>query len=91
MLADLEQGQRTAYVDAYHVALLLDALGRREEAFQELERAFEEDAFCLLFMDADAKAEAIRTDPRFAGFRRTTLRGRQIPPAHRAFAPARRN
>jgi DNA-binding winged helix-turn-helix (wHTH) protein/Flp pilus assembly protein TadD len=68
ILEDLRRIRRTAYVDAYHVALLLDALGRRNEAFQELERAHEERAYSLLYIGVDAKADAIRSDPRFARF-----------------------
>ncbi len=36
------QIRKTQYVDAYFMAVLLDALGDRDQAFQELERAFHE-------------------------------------------------
>ena len=75
ILEDICRLRQTAYIDAYHVALLLDALGRRDEAFGELERAYEEKAYSLLFMCVDAKADAIRTDSRFAGFRQKVFRG----------------
>jgi len=48
----------------------VDALGRRDEAFQELERAHDERAYSLLYIGVDAKADAIRADPRFARFGR---------------------
>jgi len=66
MLADLEQVRESQYVDAYHIALLLDALGKRDEAFRELERAYEENSYALLFAGLDAKADGLRSDPRFA-------------------------
>ena len=66
--------RRAAYVDAYHVALLLDALGRRDEAFQELERARKEKAYSLLYIGVDAKADRLRADPRFARFGRKAFR-----------------
>jgi hypothetical protein len=50
------------------VALLLEALGRRDEAFEELERAQEEKAYSLLYIGVDAKADPLRADPRFARF-----------------------
>lgn len=76
ILEELRRKRHTAYVDAYHVALLLDALGRRDEAFLELERACEERAYSLLYIGVDAKADAIRADPRFVRFSRKALRSR---------------
>jgi DNA-binding winged helix-turn-helix (wHTH) protein len=63
--AKLQRIREKEYLDAYHVALLLDALGRREEAFRELERALEEKSYTLLFSRVDPKADAFRSDPRF--------------------------
>ena len=65
ILEKLQRIRKTDYLDAYHMALLLDALGRREEAFQELERAFDEKSYTLLFLKVDPKADALRADPRF--------------------------
>ena len=36
------------------------------EAFQELERAYEEKSYTLLFSKVDPKADGLRSDPRFA-------------------------
>jgi tetratricopeptide (TPR) repeat protein len=65
MLQDLQRFRATEYVDAYHLALVLDALGRRDDAFEELERAYEEKSYTLLFMRVDPKADALRSDARF--------------------------
>jgi DNA-binding winged helix-turn-helix (wHTH) protein len=73
ILAELRQIRTSDYVDAYEVALLLDALGNREEAFQELERAISENSYTLLFLNVDPKAEALRSDPRFADIARRVL------------------
>jgi DNA-binding winged helix-turn-helix (wHTH) protein/tetratricopeptide (TPR) repeat protein len=62
----LQRLRESEYVDAYQMALLYDALGRREEAFLELERALEENSYTLLFLKVDAKADGLRSDPRFA-------------------------
>jgi DNA-binding winged helix-turn-helix (wHTH) protein/Flp pilus assembly protein TadD len=67
ILNELQRLRKSQYVDAYQMALLLDALGRRGEAFQELERAWDENSYTLLFSRVDAKADGLRSDPRFAG------------------------
>jgi DNA-binding winged helix-turn-helix (wHTH) protein len=79
LLEDLQRTRETEYVDSYQVALLLEALGRRDEAFQELERAYQENAYGLLFLDVDAKADSLRDDPRF-----TDLRNRVFGQPHAA-------
>jgi DNA-binding winged helix-turn-helix (wHTH) protein len=68
-LAELNRVRQTEYIDAYQIALLLDALGERDEAFRELDRAFEERSWLLLLIDGDPKADALRKDPRFEWLR----------------------
>jgi DNA-binding winged helix-turn-helix (wHTH) protein/Flp pilus assembly protein TadD len=68
LLEAVESNRREQYVDAYHVALLLDALGRKEEAFAELERAYREKSYTMLFIKVDPKADPMRADPRFTEF-----------------------
>ena len=65
MLGELQRIRKNQYVDAYHVALVLDALGRGDEAFVELERAYQERSYAMLFLKVDAKADALRSDARF--------------------------
>lgn len=62
---ELQRARENDYLDAFQMGLLLDALGRREAAFQELERAFSEKSYTLLFLNVDPKADPLRTDPRF--------------------------
>jgi DNA-binding winged helix-turn-helix (wHTH) protein/Flp pilus assembly protein TadD len=57
------------YVEAYYMAVLLDALGERDQAFQELERAYHEKSPVLFMLDVDPKLDALRTDGRFAVLR----------------------
>jgi DNA-binding winged helix-turn-helix (wHTH) protein/tetratricopeptide (TPR) repeat protein len=73
MRADLQHIRESQYVDAYHIALLLDALGQRDDAFLELERAYEEGSYALLFAGLDAKADGLRSDPRFLLLQRKAL------------------
>jgi tetratricopeptide (TPR) repeat protein len=66
ILAQLQQNRNTDYVDAYHMAFLLEALGKRDEAFQELERAYAERSPALVWLNLDTKSDALRNDARFA-------------------------
>lgn len=51
------------YVDAYYMVPLLEALGRRDDAFRELERALEENSSALYMIDVDPKMDSLRSDP----------------------------
>jgi tetratricopeptide (TPR) repeat protein len=69
ILGELEQLRRTEYVDAYHMAILRDALGERAKAFEELARAREENSAFLFALDVDPKVHSLRGDARFARLR----------------------
>jgi tetratricopeptide (TPR) repeat protein len=69
ILAEIDETRRTGYVDAYYFALLYDALGMRDKAFQEMQRAYEENSITLCLLDVDPKMDRMRQDPRFAGLR----------------------
>lgn len=65
ILAELLQVRKTQYVDAYFMAVLHDALGDRDQAFQELERAFHEKSAVLFAMRVDPRLDNLREDARF--------------------------
>ena len=65
ILAELLQVRKTQYVDAYFMAVLHDALGDRDQAFQELERAFHEKSPALFAMRVDPRLDNLREDTRF--------------------------
>ncbi len=67
ILADLIQSRKQQYVDAYFMAVLLGALGDRDQAFQELERAYHEKSPALFALRVDPRLDPLREDPRFAG------------------------
>ena len=69
-LDELQRLREHEYVDAYFVALLLDALGKRDEAFAELERAWRENSATLLLLDVDVRGQELRKDLRFKHLRR---------------------
>jgi tetratricopeptide (TPR) repeat protein len=66
ILANLAQVRKTQYVDAYFMAVLMDALGDSELAFQELERAYHEKSAGLFAIGVDPRMDNFRRDPRFA-------------------------
>ena len=70
ILKELESLRATQYVDSYSMALLLDAIGERDQAFQELDRAYEENSFALTIVNVDPKSDPLRSDPRFARLRK---------------------
>ncbi len=70
ILEEIEQLRKTEYIDAYYFALLIHALGLRDRAFEELERAVQENSVTLCLLDVDPKMDPLRQDPRFAGIRR---------------------
>jgi tetratricopeptide (TPR) repeat protein len=69
ILEELQHLRESEYVDAYSMAVLRDALGAKEEAFQELERAVQENSAILFFQDVDRNIDPFREDPRFASLR----------------------
>jgi DNA-binding winged helix-turn-helix (wHTH) protein/Flp pilus assembly protein TadD len=66
ILANLVQVRKTQYIDAYFMAVLMDALGDRDLAFQELERAYHEKSAALFAVGVDPRLDNLRDDPRFA-------------------------
>ena len=65
ILQQLEELRKTEYVDAYFQAILQHALGRKDEAFLELERAVDENSAALFVLDVDPRVDPLRADPRF--------------------------
>jgi tetratricopeptide (TPR) repeat protein len=74
ILGELEELRRTEYVDGYYMAILFDALGRREAAFAELERAGAENSPHLFMMDVDRRIDGLRSHRRFARLRNRLYR-----------------
>jgi DNA-binding winged helix-turn-helix (wHTH) protein len=66
ILEGLEQLRKTEYVDAYYMAVFRSALGQRDKAFAELERACAENAAPLFAMKVDPKLDVLRADRRAA-------------------------
>ncbi len=76
ILEELAFTRTTEYVDPYYFVPLLYALGRRKEAFEELERAYRENSTALYILDVDPKMGALRSDRRFKRICYVSSRGR---------------
>jgi tetratricopeptide (TPR) repeat protein len=64
------QADRDTYVSPGELPVLLSALGRTEEAFASLERAFAVRDVQLSFLGVDPALDGLRGDPRFAALMR---------------------
>ena len=53
-------------MSAYHVAAIYGALGEADEAFEWLDRAYEERSPWIGYMKVDPRLDPLRQDPRFA-------------------------
>ena len=52
--------------DSYYVAIVLAALGDKDDAFKALARAGSERSPFLIWLGVDYRWDALRADPRFA-------------------------
>lgn len=81
ILTTLAQVRKTQYVDAYFMAILMDALGDRDLAFQELERAYHERSGSLFALGADPRLDNLRGDPRFSALLGRLMASKDEPEA----------
>jgi DNA-binding winged helix-turn-helix (wHTH) protein/Tfp pilus assembly protein PilF len=65
MLREMHQLSSRRFVTAYGFALVHAGLGEKDEAFQWLEKAFEERSHWLVWLRLDPRWKALRADPRF--------------------------
>ena len=74
VLAELEQIAGQRYVSSYCIGLVHIGLGDPDRAFASLERACDERAGYLVYLNVDPAVDPIRNDPRFADLLRKTKR-----------------
>jgi len=61
---------QTTYVPSYGVAAIYAALGRKDEAFVQLEKAYDERDSWMDYLGLDPRLDALRSDPRFVDLMR---------------------
>ena len=76
ILADLNERRKTAYVSPYDIAVIHVALGEKDQAFEWLEKAYQERAAPIVVLKVDPRLDPLRSDPRFQGL----LRRMNFPP-----------
>lgn len=66
IVAELLQISSERYFSPYHIALIYAGLGRTDDAFAWLEKAFEARADYLVFLKVDPRFEKLQSDSRFS-------------------------
>lgn len=70
VLGELNERATRHYVSPYHRSLLLLSLGHIDQAFEWLERAYDERAEWMIYLSVDPRFDTVRADPRFANLLR---------------------
>ncbi|HMC21474.1 MAG TPA: CDC27 family protein, partial [Thermoanaerobaculia bacterium] len=65
ILGELQDAAKTAFVTAYAFALVCVALGKTDEAFEWLNKAYDERSSALPFIKINPRFASLRNDPRF--------------------------
>lgn len=65
VISALQQESTRRYVSAFEIALIYVGLGRTDQAFEWLERAYRERSDWLVYLRIDPRLDPIRSDPRF--------------------------
>jgi hypothetical protein len=65
LIDELKELSKQRYVSSIFVAEIYAALGEREEAFEWLEKGYEERSIGILFLRNDPLWDNLRSDPRF--------------------------
>jgi serine/threonine protein kinase/tetratricopeptide (TPR) repeat protein len=73
ILLQLTEQSRHRYVAPYDIAVVHLGLGNQRQAFDYLERAFDDHSHWLIFMRADPRFDSVRGDPRYQDLLRRML------------------
>ena len=66
ILAELNEMSKQAYVSSYDLAILYVGLGDKERALEQLNKAYEDRAGFILYLNVEPLFDPLRADPRFA-------------------------
>lgn len=66
ILAELNEMSKHAYVSPYDLAILYVGLGDKNRAIEELNRAYDDRAGWLIYLNVEPMFDPLRSDPRFA-------------------------
>jgi TolB-like protein/cytochrome c-type biogenesis protein CcmH/NrfG len=65
VLSDLKNLSKEKYVPPYSIAIIYAGLGERDQAFQWLEKSYEERSGRMVELGVDPMLDSLRSDPRF--------------------------
>jgi hypothetical protein len=65
MLRELEERATQEYIDPCFIAFIYIALGEKDQAFQWLERAYEERSTQMVWLNLEPKFDPLRAEARF--------------------------
>lgn len=65
MLKELQNRATLEFIDPYYIALVYLGLGKQEQTFTWLNKAYEERSFWLLWLNVDPKFDRLRSDMQF--------------------------
>lgn len=68
ILSELKSQSSQSYIPPHNIAILHFALGEREEALRQLERAYHDRDVNLAYLRVDPHWDGFRSDPRFVAF-----------------------
>jgi TolB-like protein/Tfp pilus assembly protein PilF len=67
ILDELQETSKLTYVSSYHIGFLHYVLGQTDQAFEWLEKAYEERDFWLCWLNIEPIFDDVRSDPRYLG------------------------
>ena len=65
MLNELKERSKQRYVPPYNIAMVYVGLGEKEQAFQWLDKAYEDRNQFMARLKTEPKFDSLRSDPRF--------------------------
>jgi serine/threonine protein kinase/tetratricopeptide (TPR) repeat protein len=66
VIAELNTRSKQAYISPYLIAAIYAELGQEDQAFQWLEKAYEDRSWWLIWLQVDPKLDRLRSNPKFA-------------------------
>ncbi|MEP6707148.1 MAG: hypothetical protein ABJC05_06490, partial [Pyrinomonadaceae bacterium] len=70
VMEELKKLSEQGYVSPYYSVVLYLALGEKDQAFEWLDKAYDERSDLLVFLGRDPIFDSLRSDPRFADMMR---------------------
>ena len=65
ILSELDEMARTSYVSPYDRAIIYSGLGDKDKALEQLNKAYEDRAGWIIYLNVEPLFDPIRSDPRF--------------------------